>query len=120
AHQPLITRDIPEKLQAMLAEELQKEEFGRELIRLLVEFKEASASSLDLFILTTFPGHLAPNFFTIGRALQRIAVDACNTYGWGIPFTQVTIHTAEPTQQPGVLGKNEQAEIEQGIQSADS
>ena len=98
AHQDGITRDIPEKLEHMLAEELPKEEFGKELSMLLVQFKEASASSLDLLIVTTFPGHLAPNFFAIGRAIQRIAVDACNKYGWGIPFMQVTIHQAETAQ----------------------
>ena len=120
AHQALITREIPEKLQNVLAEELQKEEFGKDLIMLLVQFKEAAASSLDLLIVTTFPGHLAPNFFAIGRVLQRIAVDACNTYGWGIPFTQVTIHNAESIQEPLAPTENEPAEGEQETGSAGS
>jgi hypothetical protein len=57
--------------------------------------------SINTFgVIVTFPGRLAPNYFLIGRVLQRIAVEACNKYGWGIPFTQVTIHSADPVS-PG-------------------
>ncbi|MCP4396858.1 MAG: mechanosensitive ion channel [bacterium] len=92
AHQAIVTRDVPQKLQEMLAEELAKEEYGEHLETLDVQFKEAGTSSLDLLIITVFSGKAAANYFAIPRALQRMTVEACNTYGWGIPFPQVTVH----------------------------
>ncbi|MCP4404463.1 MAG: hypothetical protein GY801_45070 [bacterium] len=98
-HQSIITRDIPEKLKAFLEEELAKEEFGQDLITLLVQFKETGASSLDLLIFTSWPGAHAKNYFAITRLLQRMTVDACNAYGWVIPFNQITVHHAAPSSQ---------------------
>jgi hypothetical protein len=98
-HQEIITREIPAQLKAFLEEELAKEEYGPDLITLVVQFKEAGASSLDVLIFTSWPGKWASNYFAIGRALQRITVDACNTYGWVIPFNQITVHYGTPPQQ---------------------
>ncbi len=95
AHQADVTRDIPERLRAVMMEDLAKEEFGADLIDVLVQFKEAAASSLDLLVWASFAGNAAPYYYAIGRVLQRIAVDACNASGWGIPFTQVTVHQAQ-------------------------
>ena len=98
-HQQIITHDIPEKLKAFLEEQLAKEEFGKDLITLLVQFKEAGSSSLDLLIFTSWPGMHAKNYFAITRLLQRITVDACNTHGWVIPFNQITVHQAPSPNQ---------------------
>ncbi len=98
-HQQSITHEIPEKLKAFLEEELAKEELGKELITLLVQFKEAGASSLDLLIFTSWPGSCATSYFQISRMLQRITVDACNHFGWVIPFNQITVHQA-PSSAP--------------------
>jgi len=57
--------------------------------------KEAGASSLDFEILADFSGKVAQYHNVLARAIQRIAVDACNKYGWVIPFTQLTLHTAK-------------------------
>ena len=57
--------------------------------------KEAGASSLDFEILADFSGKAAQYHNVLARAIQRIAVDACNKYGWVIPFTQLTRHTAK-------------------------
>jgi hypothetical protein len=101
-HQDLVTQEIPEKLKAFLEEELAKEECGKDLITLLVQFKEAGPSSLDLLIFTSWPGQYATSYFAMTRMLQRIAVDACNKYGWVIPFTQITVHQA-PSSEPVVV-----------------
>jgi small-conductance mechanosensitive channel len=93
-HQAIVTREIPEQLKAFLEAELAKEDYGPELLNLVVQFKEAGASSLNMFIFTSWSGTVASHYFAIGRDLQRIAVDACNHYGWVIPFTQVTVHHA--------------------------
>jgi small-conductance mechanosensitive channel len=62
------------------------------LKELYVEFDEAAASSLNFFIYASFLGQAADSYFRIRRTLQSLAVDACNTNGWVIPFTQMTVH----------------------------
>lgn len=99
AHQAQITRDIPRTLERILAEELAKEEYGKELITLLVQFKEAGSSSLNILVFSSFPGKWAiTSYFAIGRTIQRIIVDACTEHGWGIPFPQITVHQGPSTQ----------------------
>ena len=120
AHQAKITKEIPELLQNMLAEELAKEEFGKELISLVVQFKEAAESSLNLLIAATFSGQVALSYFPISRALQRIAVEACNKYDWGIPFMQVTIHhpdSSKPAELNDEKKSVEQTNTEHDIES---
>ena len=93
-HQKISTQEIPEKLEEMLKAELAKDGYDRDIIQLAVEFKEAGASSLDFEILADFSGKAAQYYNVLARAIQRIAVDACNKYNWVIPFTQLTLHTA--------------------------
>ncbi|SLM31222.1 conserved membrane hypothetical protein [Desulfamplus magnetovallimortis] len=94
-HQADITRDIPAKIYKTVSEEIVKREYGEHLLDLLVEFKEAAASSLDILIFVKFAGPAAEFYYMIGRAVQSIVVDACNKNGWGIPFTQITVHNAQ-------------------------
>lgn len=94
-HQSVITKKIPETLYQILEKELVKEEFGPHLVEFIVQFKEAAASSLDLIIWAKFSGQAAEYYYAIGRALQRITVEACNQHGWGIPFTQITVHNGK-------------------------
>jgi CRP-like cAMP-binding protein/thiamine kinase-like enzyme len=95
AHQIYITRHIPDRLRETLVRQLIAEGYGSYLFNLRVEFKEAAASSLNLEILADFSGKAAQYYSEISRALQRISVDACNRYGWIIPFQQITIHHAD-------------------------
>lgn len=97
-HQAIIAHEIPETLRAFLRAELSKQDYGPGLLDVVVQFKEAGASSLDLFLFTTWAGSAATSYFAITRALQRITVDACNHNGWVIPFNQVTIHHAPGSQ----------------------
>ena len=76
----------------MIRKALHKADYSEGLINLKVEFKEAGASSLDLAILADFSGDVAKDYMTLSRFLQRLAVDACNTHHWVIPFTQITVH----------------------------
>jgi hypothetical protein len=98
-HQTISTQEVPQKLQTMLQKELLKNGYKDDLLHLDVEFKEAGSSSLDLAILADFSGNVAKDYDILSRMLQRIAVDACNTYGWVIPFTQITLHTADALQR---------------------
>ncbi len=91
-HQSIITHEIPEKLKAVISEKIVKEEYGAHFLDILVQFKEAGASSLDILIFVKFSGQAAEYYYMIGRSIQKITVDACNEYGWGIPFPQITVH----------------------------
>ncbi|CAK8714554.1 Mechanosensitive ion channel [Candidatus Electrothrix laxa] len=93
--QPDITQTIPDLLHAYIINTLETKEYGPDLIELIVDFKTAAASSLNLLIFAKFQGSQAENYFALSRFLQQAAVDACSEYDWGIPFTQVTLHQAE-------------------------
>lgn len=94
--QPDIIRTIPDLLHSHIIKALEEKEYGPDLIELTVDFKEAAASSLNILIFAKFSGsQAASNYFPLSRFLQQAAVDACTEYGWGIPFTQVTLHQAD-------------------------
>ena len=103
-HQAACTQEIPDKLREMLIDRITEEGYGDKLIELRVEFKQAAASSLDFEILADFSGKAGRYYNRLSRAIQRMCVEACNTYGWGIPFTQITVHTADshPNQVIGI------------------
>jgi predicted nucleic acid-binding Zn-ribbon protein len=94
-HQAISTTEIPQTLQKILQQELIHEGYQDHLINLEVEFQKAGTSSLDLEIMADFSGEAARDYRELSRIIQRIAVDACNTHGWLIPFTQITLHTAQ-------------------------
>jgi small-conductance mechanosensitive channel len=93
-HQADCTRKIPEQLGKTVTEKLGENGFGDDLIDLRVDFKTAAASSLDFEIIADFNGRSAPAYGRLIREIQRFCVDACNEFGWEIPFTQVTLHQA--------------------------
>jgi hypothetical protein len=69
-------------------------------MNLQVEFEEAAASALNIRVLGDFAGDVAPSYHVLRRAIQRICVDACNDYGWVMPFTQLTLHMASSSERP--------------------
>ena len=91
-HQALVTGEIKQKLESYLTTHLKESKLSEHLKELYVEFDEAAASSLNYFIYASFSGEAADSYFRIRRTLQSLAVDACNTNGWVIPFTQMTVH----------------------------
>lgn len=96
-HQADCTRQIPEQLGAAVTEKLKANGFGEDLISLRVDFKTAAASSLDFNLIADFNGNAAPLYSRLEREIQRFSVEACNEFGWEIPFTQVTFHHAATT-----------------------
>jgi hypothetical protein len=81
-------------LASRLYEELSREGYEKEIVHLQVEFAAAAASSLDLHVMADFSGAAAPHYDVLRRAMQRLCVEACNDYGWIIPFPQLTLHMA--------------------------
>jgi hypothetical protein len=95
-HQSEILSTIVEKLRAHLEARLEDQVFRGHLKELVVDFNEAASSSLNIIVVGIFRGAAAEHYWSIRRFLQRAAVDACNRYGWGIPFDQLTVHL-QPT-----------------------
>ena len=101
-HQRIATSEVSALFKAKLATGLVDELAEREHLNSVnVEFALAGASSLDYQVLADFKGDAADRYEKLKRAIQRICVDVCNEQGWGIPFTQVTIHQAKPSGDGG-------------------
>ena len=94
-HQPDITRDIPLKLKSFVFEGLSSVIDPEAIRSVKAEFREAGAHSLDIEILTDFDGSVADKFQVLRRAVQRIAVDACNEHDWVIAFHQLVLHKGD-------------------------
>jgi hypothetical protein len=86
------TMEIPNLLKSFIEARMEEEGYQDSCLNLLVEFKGAGASSLDLQVLADFKGELADIYSRLERALQRWCVDAATAYNWEIPFPQLTFH----------------------------
>ncbi|HUV20384.1 MAG TPA: hypothetical protein VMZ32_01235, partial [Gammaproteobacteria bacterium] len=101
-HQSIALQEVPRRLHDGITEAFAAAGYGDDLKDLLVEFKAASASSLDYLIFATLDGNRAASYFAIGRLIQQSCVDICNREGWVIPFSQVTIHQAQDRPLPAL------------------
>ncbi len=90
--QDQVTTTIPARLKTFIEEKMKDEGYAESCLNLLVEFKEAGSSSLDLTVLADFKGDQAEIYSRIERAIQRWCVDAATAYNWEIPFPQLTFH----------------------------
>ena len=95
AHQAIALDKVPERFRSGLERAFAEAGLGDDLQGLVVEFKEAGASSLDYLVYATLAGASAASYFRIGRLIQQTCVDICNREDWVIPFTQVTVHQAD-------------------------
>lgn len=94
-YQADVTGSIEENLNAFFREKIEAELDASAIRSLKVEFSQANASSLDFIVQLDLEGSLAPKYNPISRALQRIGVEACNHFGWEIPFPQITVHQTD-------------------------
>lgn len=90
-----ITTTMRDTLHAFVQERWRECRWSESVVSTAVEFKEAGASSLDMFVRVDLDGSDAFDYATQCRALARDCVDCCNENGWVIPFTQLTLHMAE-------------------------
>lgn len=93
-HQKISLDKVPDRFKQGLTLAFEKAGLKDNLKDLLVDFKEANASSLDYLIYATMDGSCASKYFTINRLIQQTLVDICNQEDWGIPFSQITVHQA--------------------------
>ncbi len=87
---------IPDILKDHIEKRAGEEGYAEQLLNLRVEFERANTSSLDLVVIADFDGELADLYNRLRRAIQRWCVEACTQNSWEIPFTQLTLHQAEP------------------------
>lgn len=64
-----------------------KEYFGKPII----EFKEPSSSSLDLFVLVVCDGKLAPDYFKVCRLINSLLLKLCSKHELSIPFPHLQV-----------------------------
>ncbi|MDH3994344.1 MAG: mechanosensitive ion channel [Gammaproteobacteria bacterium] len=86
---------IPDTLKDHIKRRATEEGYADRLHNLRVDFEKANASSLDIVVIADFDGALADLYGRLQRTLQRWCVEACNEFGWEIPFTQLTLHQTE-------------------------
>ncbi len=98
-HKAVITNEVPASMKQMLMEKLAEQRYKKHIIELRVEFKEATAWSLDIEIVAYFSGKIAEYYNVLTRLLQRIAVEACHENGWVIPVAQVAVHNPDQTTE---------------------
>lgn len=98
AHQAEATTIVKERLSNYVTEGLRKDPMAAHLKDVFVDFDAAAASSLDYVVAASFSGEAAGDYYRLRRVLQHLAVEACNTYGWVIPFNQMTVHLAGKAQ----------------------
>ncbi len=94
-HQAICLDTVPDRFRAAIKTRFEEAGLKDDIKDMLVEFKAAGASSLDYQIYIILNGNAANAYFRAQRMVQQACVDACNQEGWIIPFTQITVHTAE-------------------------
>jgi len=92
SHRNEVNGDIVKQLVKEFEAEIKKEFYGEHLIEVRIELEELAESSLNIITIAKFNGAVASEYFEIGWRVQQIALEACNKYGWSIPFPQLTIH----------------------------
>ena len=94
-HQSICLEKIPAVFREAITTRFEQAGLKDDIQDLLVEFKEAGASSLDYQIYMVLNGRAAKAYFKAQRIIQQACVDTCNRRGWVIPFTQITVHSAD-------------------------
>ena len=102
-HQAICLDEIPSLLREAIYSRFEKAELKGDIQDLVVEFKEAGPSSLDYQIYMILKGRAGKAFFKAQRLIQQACVETCNREGWVIPFTQITVHSAQATGEAGSL-----------------
>ena len=94
-HQDICLEHVPGTFEQAIRSALAQAGLNDLVLNLLVDFKEAAASSLDYLIFITLNSEAAAQYYRVQRLLQKTCVAVCNREGWGIPFAQVTVNQGE-------------------------
>lgn len=94
-HQAISLNTVPELFKTAITEYFERAGLKDDIKDILVEFNSAGNSSLDYRIYMVLKGTAANAYYRAQRMVQQACVDTCNNQGWVIPFTQVTVHSAD-------------------------
>ena len=92
-HQADCLDSIPVLLREAIITRFEQAGLKDDIQDVMVEFKEAGASSLDYQIYMILEGRAAKAYYKAQRLIQQACVETCNREGWVIPFTQITVHS---------------------------
>ncbi len=95
SHVDISLTEVPDKFAEAVKEGLTQAGLGEHVVDITVDFKVANSSSLDYLIIATMHSRAASSYFKVERVLQQSCVRACTENNWGIPFPQLTVHSAE-------------------------
>jgi small-conductance mechanosensitive channel len=98
-HQAFCLDKVPELFREAIITRFEQAGLKEDIQDLMVEFKQAGASSLDYQIYMILHGRAAKAYFKAQRLIQQACVDTCNREGWVIPFTQITVHSAGTVEE---------------------
>jgi small-conductance mechanosensitive channel len=110
-HQAICLDTMPAIFRESIISRFEQAGLKDDIQDVMVEFKEAGASSLDYQIYMILKGSAAKAYYKSQRLVQQACVDACNREGWVIPFTQITVHSANTVEEPD----NEAAQATGGV-----
>ncbi len=91
-HQDIATGKAMEMLKAHIREGLLKLVPEQHLLDVGCEMLEAGDNAIIYEVEADLDGVVAPLMEDVERELTRLCVDACNKFGWEIPFPQMVVH----------------------------
>jgi hypothetical protein len=91
-YQAQCTTDIPDKMRAMFTEDLIELMGEDQLVKAFTDFFAPNTSSLDFEYEAYVKGTSAHLYEEVERVMIYSFANACNKYGWEIPFQQITLH----------------------------
>jgi len=97
-HQAICLDKVPALFREAIITRFEQAGLKDDIQDVMVEFKQAGASSLDYQIYMILKGSAAKAYFKAQRMIQQACVDTCNREGWIIPFTQITVHSANESE----------------------
>jgi hypothetical protein len=109
SHQKIVLDEVIPNIKETIIGSLKDyllDEYEGGVYEVQVDFKTTGASSLDIRFFVICSGTLAPKKLIIERKIQAAFVEVCNTHGYIIPFSQMTVHMA-PNGKPKKLEEDE-------------
>lgn len=91
-HQDIATGKAMEMLKDHIREGLLKLVPEQHLLDVGCEMLEAGDNAIIYEVEADLTGAVAPLMEDVERELTRLCVDACNKFGWEIPFPQLVVH----------------------------
>lgn len=94
--QSICLTTVPATLREAIHNALIREGYAEHVVGELVELSSANESSLDYIVFITMGSEVASSYYAIERLLVQTCIEVANEHNWGIPFPQLTVHTASP------------------------